>query len=151
MIVTVLGGFVIGLIIFYVYINSLPALSLWHTTILKNEFNSDSKVKNIDDNMALEKKLFAQMQTEVYDKIPLNKQNSISNPKAGFKELEKIDKKKQKLAYRKIIDLENGIFTTDKTPQGKHDGNYRIVYIKKDNILLMTLSKIAQRKEVYEC
>ena len=77
-------------------------------------------------------------------------------PKATFKELEKIDSENQKLVYSKILDLEKGLFTTDKALKGKHkgkfrkrSGNYRIVYLKENDILVITLIRIAHRKEVY--
>ncbi len=77
-------------------------------------------------------------------------------PKATFKELEKIDSENQKLVYSKILDLEKGLFTTDKALNGKHKGkfrkragNYRIVYLKENDILVITLIRIAHRKEVY--
>ena len=77
-------------------------------------------------------------------------------PKATFKELEKIDAENQKLIFEKIKDLEAGNFSTDKTLNGKHKGkfrkragNYRIVYLKENDILVITLIRIAHRKEVY--
>ena len=77
-------------------------------------------------------------------------------PKATFKELEKIDSENQKLIYSKIQDLEKGLFTNDKALKGKHKGkfqkragNYRIVYLKENDILVITLIRIAHGKEVY--
>jgi len=77
-------------------------------------------------------------------------------PKATFKELEKIDKQNQKLIFEKIKELEKGNFTTDKALKGRHKGkfrkragNYRIVYLKENDILVITLIRIAHRKEVY--
>ncbi|PHS31967.1 MAG: addiction module toxin RelE [Sulfurovum sp.] len=77
-------------------------------------------------------------------------------PKATFKELEKIDSKNQKLVFSKIKDLEKGLFTTDNALNGKHKGkfrkragNYKIVYLKENDILVITLIRIAHRKEVY--
>ncbi len=77
-------------------------------------------------------------------------------PKASFKELEKIDIENQKQIYSKIKDLEAGNFTSDKALKGKHKGkfrkragNYRIVYLKENDILVITLIRIAHRKEVY--
>jgi len=76
-------------------------------------------------------------------------------PKAAFKELEKVDSENQKLVFSKIKDLESGIFTSDKALKGKHKGkfrkragNYRIVYLKENDILVITLIRIAHRKEV---
>ena len=77
-------------------------------------------------------------------------------PKYTLKELAKIDKKNQQLIFDKIKDLEKGIFTKDKSLQGKYKGkfrkragNYRIIYFKENKILLITLIRIAHRKEVY--
>ncbi len=77
-------------------------------------------------------------------------------PKPALKELEKIDKQNQKLIFEKIKDLEIGNFSTDKALKGKHKGkfrkragNYRIVYLKENDILVITLIRIAHRKEVY--
>ena len=77
-------------------------------------------------------------------------------PKATFKELEKLDSENQKLIFSKIKDLEIGNFTSDKALKGKHKGkfrqragNYRIVYLKENDILVITLIRIAHRKEVY--
>jgi mRNA interferase RelE/StbE len=77
-------------------------------------------------------------------------------PKTAFKELEKIDAENQKLIFEKIKDLEAGNFAKDKTLKGKHKGkfrkragNYRIVYLKENDILVITLIRIAHRKEVY--
>ena len=60
---------------------------------------------------------------------------------ATFKELEKIDTQNQKLIFAKIKDLESGIFTADKALRGKHKGkfrkragNYRIIYLKENDI-----------------
>jgi len=78
-------------------------------------------------------------------------------PKPVFKELEKIDKTDQKLIFEKIKDLQNGNFTNDKSLHGKYKGkfrkragNYRIIYLKENDILVITLVRIAHRKEIYE-
>jgi len=78
MIVTAIGGFFIGLIAFYLYMSSLPTLSTWHTTLLKNEFTTHSKVKDIKGYMALEKRLFDELETKVYEKPLPEEQNSIN-------------------------------------------------------------------------
>jgi len=77
-------------------------------------------------------------------------------PKYALKELSKIDKENQQLVFNKIKDLENGIFTNDKSLKGKYKGkfrkragNYRIVYLKENDILLITVIRIAHRQEVY--
>jgi mRNA interferase RelE/StbE len=77
-------------------------------------------------------------------------------PSYVVKELEKIDTVSQKLIFGKIKDLEKGYFSADKPLKGKHkgkyrkrSGNYRIIYLKENNILLITIIRIAHRKEVY--
>ena len=72
------------------------------------------------------------------------------------KEFLKLEKSVQELVAAKIIDLKNGNFSTDKTLKGKHKGkfrkragNYRIVYLKENNLLVITVIRIAHRKEVY--
>ena len=77
-------------------------------------------------------------------------------PKYALKELSKIDKENQQLIFDKIKDLEKGIFTNDKSLKGTHKGkfrkragNYRIIYLKENDILLVTVIRVAHRKEVY--
>ena len=77
-------------------------------------------------------------------------------PKYALKELSKIDNENQQLIFNKIKDLENGIFTNDKSLKGKHKGkfrkragNSRIIYLKENDILLITVIRVAHRKEVY--
>jgi mRNA interferase RelE/StbE len=72
------------------------------------------------------------------------------------KEFLKLDNKAQELIATKIIDLKNGLFDNDKPLKGKHKGkfrkragNYRIVYLKENNLLLITVVRVAHRKEVY--
>jgi mRNA interferase RelE/StbE len=72
------------------------------------------------------------------------------------KEFLRLDTSAQKLVASKIIDLQNGHFANDKPLKGKHKGkyrkragNYRIIYLRENAILLITLIRIAHRKEVY--
>lgn len=74
----------------------------------------------------------------------------------AFKELSKLDKKNQQLVFNKIKSLEKGEFGGDKPLKGKHKGKfrkragrYRIIYLKENNVLLITVVRIAHRKEVY--
>jgi len=74
-------------------------------------------------------------------------------PKYALKELSKIDKENQQLIFDKIKDLEKGIFTNDKSLKGtnkgkfrKRAGNYRIVYLKENDLLLVTVIRIAHKK-----
>ncbi len=72
------------------------------------------------------------------------------------KEFLSFPKKEQELIAKKIFDLKEGLFSNDKALKGKHKGkfrkragNYRIIYLKENDILLVTLIRIAHRKEVY--
>jgi mRNA interferase RelE/StbE len=76
--------------------------------------------------------------------------------KEAEKEFLKLEKTVQELVAKKILDLQDGIFTSDKALKGNHKGkfrkragDYRIVYLKENNILVITLIRIAHRKEVY--
>ncbi len=58
------------------------------------------------------------------------------------------------LILDKIIELKNGNFTNDKALKGRHKNkfrkradNYRIVYLRENDILLITLIRIVHRKE----
>ncbi len=76
--------------------------------------------------------------------------------KFALKELAKINKTDQQLIFDKIKDLKKGNFTNDKSLKGKYKGkfrkraeNYRIIYLKENDILLITVIRVAHRKEVY--
>ena len=80
----------------------------------------------------------------------------VAFEKHATKEFLKFDKNIQSLIASKIMELKNGNFTKDKALKGKHKdkfrkraGNYRIVYLKENDILMITLIRIAHRKEVY--
>ncbi|MCK5678097.1 MAG: alpha/beta fold hydrolase [Flavobacteriaceae bacterium] len=87
--VAFLGALLIGTIAFMIYMNSLPSLSLWHTSILQDEFTTKSEVKTFDEYVELETRLFEALDKEIYDKVPekeknrINRytRNSVSDPK----------------------------------------------------------------------
>ena len=76
--------------------------------------------------------------------------------KEAEKEFLKLNKRAQILISNKLKDLQNGNFSNDKALKGKYKGkfrkragNYRIIYYKENDILLITIIRIAHRKEVY--
>lgn len=80
----------------------------------------------------------------------------IAFVKVSQKEFMKLNQESRQIVANKIKDLQEGIFTNDKALKGKHKGkfrkragDYRIIYYKENNILLITLIRIAHRKEVY--
>ncbi|MCH1930594.1 lysophospholipase [Shewanella sp. A25] len=70
------------------FLNSRPDLSLWHTTELKNEFRYNTKIEHFSEYLALEDKLFAELETKVLQKVPASEaspvnryvKDSLSNP-----------------------------------------------------------------------
>ena len=76
--------------------------------------------------------------------------------KRAFKELAQLENEAQQLIWSKITELKEGNFTNGKALKGNHKGkfrkragSYRIVYLKEGTILLITIIRIAHRKEVY--
>ena len=72
------------------------------------------------------------------------------------KEFLKLEKHTQKLIASKLRDLQEGKFSKDKPLKGKFNGkfrkragNYRIVYFRQGSLLLITIIRIAHRKEIY--
>ena len=81
----------------------------------------------------------------------------VAFEKEAEKEFLKLDKSAQKLVASKVIDLQAGIFTNDKSLKGKHKGkfrkragNYRIIYLKENNLLVVTIIRVSHRKSVYK-
>lgn len=64
-----LGAAVTLVVIFVVYLNSRPDLSVWHLADLDEEFNAGSDVTTFEEYLALEDRLFRQLDEEVYAKI----------------------------------------------------------------------------------
>ncbi len=80
----------------------------------------------------------------------------VAFDKDAEKEFLKLDPQAQKIVAAKILDLRDGNFSNDKPLKGKHKGkfrkragNYRIIYLKEEDYLLITVIRIAHRKEVY--
>jgi len=80
----------------------------------------------------------------------------VAFDKEAEKEFLKLEVQVQKLIASKVIDLQNGKFSNDKHLQGKHKGkfrkragNYRIIYLKENDFLVITVIRIAHRKEAY--
>jgi len=80
----------------------------------------------------------------------------IAFDKDAEKEFLKLDQQAQKLVSAKILELQDGNFSNDKQLKGKHKGkfrkragNYRIIYFKENNYLVISIIRIAHRKEAY--
>ena len=65
----VLGGFATLVVIAILVLNSIPDLSVWHDVHLDDEFNADSPATTLQDYLAIEERVFAQLESDVQDKI----------------------------------------------------------------------------------
>src|SRR5689334_20380341 len=52
-----------------IYLNSQPDLAIWHEADLDGEFTARSGLKDFREYLELEDTLFAELKSEVYDKI----------------------------------------------------------------------------------
>ena len=80
----------------------------------------------------------------------------VAFDKDAEKEFLKLDSEAQKIVSAKILDLRDGNFSNDKQLKGKHKGkyrkragNYRIIYLKENDYLVISIIRIAHRREVY--
>jgi len=62
----------------------------------------------------------------------------------------------ENLIAKKILDLQSGNFTGDKALKGRHKKkfrkraeDYRVVYLLENELVLITIIRVAHRKEVY--
>ena len=66
----ILGAILTLLVVAVFYLNSQPDLQVWHTTQLDEEFTATSDVKTFDAYLALEDRLFAQLNEKIKPNIP---------------------------------------------------------------------------------
>ena len=81
---------------------------------------------------------------------------TVAFEKRAEKEFFKLDPEAQETIAKKIQSLQEGNFHGDKALHGKHHGkyrkragNYRIIYYRENDLLLITIIRIAHRREVY--
>ncbi len=82
------GALAVLVIGFVAYLDSRPDLAVWHLADLDEEFTAASAVATFEDYLELEERLFAQLDEQVYAKIPaegrrlINRydRNSLSDP-----------------------------------------------------------------------
>ena len=68
----------------------------------------------------------------------------------------KLTLKDKKLIKNKLLDLQNGNFIRDKALKDKYKGKFRkragdfkIIYIKEEQVLIVSIIHIGHRKDVY--
>lgn len=84
------GAAVTLLCVAVLYLATRPDLAVWHTADLDEEFTETSRVDSFADYLALEERLFAQLQAQVYAKVPASERrlinrydrNSLSDPES---------------------------------------------------------------------
>ena len=70
-------------VVFVVLMNSRADLSVWHLAELDEEFTVDSQVSSFGDYLALEDRLFKQLDDEVYAKIRASEKSLINRYNKG--------------------------------------------------------------------
>lgn len=80
----------------------------------------------------------------------------VAFEKEAQKEFLKLNDEAKNLIANKILDLQSGNFTEDKALKGKHKGkfrkragDYRVIYLRENELLLIAIIRVAHRKEVY--
>ena len=72
-----IGGFTVLIIGAVLYLNSRPDLKVWHQAKLDAEFTVDSPVHSFEEYLALEERLFAQLEDRVYEQVqPVDKHDT---------------------------------------------------------------------------
>ena len=60
------------------YVNSKPDLAIWHTADLDGEFTAGSRLKDFREYLELEEALFAELKSEVYDRIEESERSAFN-------------------------------------------------------------------------
>ena len=77
-----LGGALLGVLAaaaagLVFYVDRMPELSVWHTAALDEEFTADSPVASFEEYLALEERLFAQLEDRVFARIAPDERTRI--------------------------------------------------------------------------
>ena len=78
-----LGAFIAVLTAYVIFLQSRPDLSVWHLADLDEEYTHTSDVSDFDQYLALEKRLFAQLDELVYAEVPQGPENAINRYSRG--------------------------------------------------------------------
>ncbi|MEJ2309897.1 MAG: alpha/beta fold hydrolase [Gammaproteobacteria bacterium] len=73
-----LGATLVLIVVFVLHLNSRTDLDIWHTVDLDEEFTHDSRVDGFEEYLALEQRLFDQLDKLVYEKIPSGQRTAIN-------------------------------------------------------------------------
>ncbi|TDI28262.1 MAG: alpha/beta fold hydrolase [Acidobacteria bacterium] len=78
-----LGAVVTLVTLFVVMLERRPDLEIWHTTHLDTEFERGNAVESFDDYRALEDRLFAQLEEEIYGRHASDHQGMVNRYRRG--------------------------------------------------------------------
>jgi alpha-beta hydrolase superfamily lysophospholipase len=78
-----IGVFITALVVFVYVLDSRPDLSVWHLADLDEEFTTRSDVSDFNDYLALEDRLFEQLDALVYAEVPQGPENRINRYSRG--------------------------------------------------------------------
>ncbi len=79
----VFGGAVVLVFVLVRHLNGRPDLDVWHTADLDEEFTAEAAVGSFEDYLALEDRLFAQLDERVYDAVPPSSRAAIQRYSRG--------------------------------------------------------------------
>ena len=67
-----MGGCIVLLSVFILYLENRPDLNIWHQAELDTEFTAESRVTDFNQYLDLEDSLFQQLEAEIYEKVIQN-------------------------------------------------------------------------------
>ncbi len=77
------GALLVFVVVFVRYLEDQPDLDVWHTAELDEEFTEDSDVDSLVGYLALEERLFRQLDEQVYARIPADERRLINRYHKG--------------------------------------------------------------------
>jgi len=80
---SLLGALVVIIVLLVIELNNRPDLSIWHTTVLDEEFSADSGLKSFDEYLKSEDRLFEQLDRLIYQKIQQADRSAINRYNRG--------------------------------------------------------------------
>lgn len=134
------GALFLGIIAFIFYMKSLPPLDIWHTTILKNEFHADSDIKDFDSYVALEKRLFDELDRKIYDKYISSNTKSINRyTKNSFSDPKRWDKSWNKSFELPVENPKMGILLLHGMSDSPYSLHAQAEYLHKKGIWVVAM------------
>ena len=80
---SLVGALIVMIIVFVVTMNNRPDLEIWHKVELDQEFHADADVKDFAAYLALEDRLFAELDTAIYQDTKQEPDRSINRYQRG--------------------------------------------------------------------